>query len=167
MPDAPFTAVVVTHDSARELTTLLDSIDRHLRVPPQVIVVDTASSDASADVARDRAELVALDHNPGFGAASNEGVARAATDVTVLLNPDMELLDDGLARLAELAGSRRVLAVPRLLNPDRSVQRSAHPVPGRRGRCCRRWSTRARCPRRFACEPTRGGPSGRARWAGR
>jgi nicotinamide riboside kinase len=30
-------------------------------------------------------------------------VARAATDVTVLVNPDVELLDDGLAALAARA----------------------------------------------------------------
>ena len=38
--------------------------------------------------------------NPGFGAANNAGVARARHDVTVLLNPDCELLDGGLADLA-------------------------------------------------------------------
>jgi hypothetical protein len=50
--------------------------------------------------------------------------------VTALVNPDVELLDDGLARLAELALERNALFVPRLLNSDGSVQDSAHPVPG-------------------------------------
>jgi len=49
----------------------------------------------------------------------------------VLLNPDCELLDGGLAALAERAGGRReALHAPRLLNADGSVQRSAHPPPG-------------------------------------
>jgi N-acetylglucosaminyl-diphospho-decaprenol L-rhamnosyltransferase len=50
--------------------------------------------------------------------------------VTVLLNPDCELLDGDLARLAAAAGERHALLAPRLLNADGSVQRSAHPVPG-------------------------------------
>lgn len=132
MPERPaFSAVVVTHNSARELATLLDSIDRHLDPRPQTIVVDAASTDGTLAAAEGRAEVVALGQNPGFGAASNEGAGHARGEVTVLLNPDVELLDDGLARLAEIARARRVLTVPRLLNADRSAQRSVHPLPGR------------------------------------
>jgi len=129
----PFSAVVVTHDSAPELGALLDSIDRFLDPRPQVIVVDAASSDATLAVAKGRAELVALDRNPGFGAASNQGAARASEDVIVLLNPDVTLLDSGLGVLANRGRSRPALLAPRLLNPDGSVQRSAHPLPGRAG----------------------------------
>lgn len=131
--DLPFSAVVVTHESAAELSALLDSIDRRLDAPPQLIVVDTGSADFTQEVADGRAEVVALGENPGFGAACNAGLERAAADVTVLLNPDVELLDDGLGRLAQIARARPVLAAPRLLNADRTVQRSAHPVPGRLG----------------------------------
>jgi len=66
-------------------------------------VVDTASADDTLAVAEGRADLVALDDNPGFGGASNACVARAASDVTVLLNPDVTLLDSGLDTLAERA----------------------------------------------------------------
>jgi N-acetylglucosaminyl-diphospho-decaprenol L-rhamnosyltransferase len=126
----PFTAVVVTHDSAAELRVLLDSIERFLDPPPQVVVVDADSSDDTLQVASGRAETVALKANPGFGAASNSGVERAESDVTVLLNPDVELLDDGLRTLAERTRGWRALLAPRLLNPDGSIQRSAHPAPG-------------------------------------
>ena len=126
-----FSVVVVLHDSAPELRALLASLDAHLPTRPQVIVVDSGSRDAGAQVARDAgAEVVVLDGNPGFGAANNAGLARARHDVTVLLNPDCVLLDAGLARLAQLAAQRDALVVPRLLNADGSLQRSAHPVPG-------------------------------------
>ncbi|HEY1358003.1 MAG TPA: glycosyltransferase family 2 protein [Thermoleophilaceae bacterium] len=130
---ARFSAVVVTHDSAAELRELLDSVERRLDPPPELIVVDTDSSDDTLAVAEGRAEIVALGENPGFGVASNAGVARAGEGVTVLLNPDVELLDGGLADLAARARSRRALLAPRLLNADGSVQRSAHPLPGRPG----------------------------------
>ena len=131
MKAAPsFSVVIVTHDSAAELRVLLDSIDRHLDPSPELIVVDAGSADDSAQVAGTRARTIELGHNPGFGAASNAGVAAAGAPVTVLLNPDVVLLDDSLATLVRAASSADSLLVPRLLNPDRSIQRSAHPLPG-------------------------------------
>ena len=51
--------------------------------------------------------------------------------MTVLLNPDTELVDDSVHELAALARIQpRALHAPRLLEPDGSVQRSAHPLPG-------------------------------------
>lgn len=130
-----FTAVVVLHDSEPELRVLLDSIDAHLPVPPQLVVVDSGSRDGGPDLAAERgAEVVALAGNPGFGAASNAGVERARHDVTVLLNPDCELVDASLLVLAQLARSHAdALHAPRLLNRDGSVQRSVHPRPGTLG----------------------------------
>jgi len=129
-----FSIVVVLHDSAGPLPALLASLGR-LPSPPQLIVVDTASSDDGPALARAAgAEVVALGENPGFGAANNVGVVRAEHPVTVLLNPDCELLDGSLARLAAAAaaGPDR-LWVPRLLQADGALQRSAHPLPGTPG----------------------------------
>jgi N-acetylglucosaminyl-diphospho-decaprenol L-rhamnosyltransferase len=75
-----------------------------------------------------------LPGNPGFGAACNSGVRHARHDVTVLLNPDCEVLDGSLAVLAELARAHvGALHAPRLLDPCGAVQRSAHPLPGTAG----------------------------------
>jgi N-acetylglucosaminyl-diphospho-decaprenol L-rhamnosyltransferase len=127
-----FSLVVVLHDSAGPLRALLASLAR-LPAAAQLIVVDTDSSDDGPALASDaRAEVVELGANPGFGAANNAGVARARHPVTVLLNPDCELLDGSLARLAARATDGR-LWVPRLLDPDGAVQRSAHPLPGTAG----------------------------------
>jgi N-acetylglucosaminyl-diphospho-decaprenol L-rhamnosyltransferase len=128
----PFTVVVVLHDSGAELAALLRSIDAHLEVAPQLIAVDTGSRDCGAARAAEwGADAVERRDNPGFGAACNAGVERARHDVTVLLNPDCELLDGALAALAGVAREHaRALHAPRLLNADGSVQRSAHPLPG-------------------------------------
>lgn len=126
-----FAIVTVIHDSADDLRRLLGSVERHLEPRPRVIVVDSGSSDDGADIARDwGAELADLGGNRGFGAGNNAGLERVREPVTALVNPDVELLDGGLARLAELALARNALFVPRLLNADGSVQDSAHPVPG-------------------------------------
>ncbi len=127
-----FSIVVVLHDSAGPLPALLRSLSL-LPSAPQLIVVDTDSSDDGPALARAAgAEVLELGGNPGFGAANNAGVARARHPVTVLLNPDCELLDASLVQLVARAGDGR-LWVPRLLNPDGSVQRSAHPLPGTAG----------------------------------
>ncbi len=126
-----FDVVVVIHDSAPVLTRLLESLDRHAAGAARTIV-DTGSTDDGAERAREwAAEVLELPDNPGFGAANNAGVERARHDVTALLNPDVELLDDGLLRLVERARDTDALLFPRLLNPDGTVQDSAHPVPGR------------------------------------
>jgi N-acetylglucosaminyl-diphospho-decaprenol L-rhamnosyltransferase len=127
---APFGVVIVTHNSATELGMLLDSLAERLPEAPQTIVVDTASDDETVEVARERAETVELGGNPGFGAAANSGIERIRTEVAVLLNPDLRLLDAGLARLAERARERRALLVPRLLTSDGRIERSAHMAPG-------------------------------------
>jgi GT2 family glycosyltransferase len=129
---AAFSVVVVLHDSAAELTTLLRSIDAHLDARPQLVVVDSGSrDDGAARAAAWGADVVDLPANPGFGAASNAGLARARHDVTMLLNPDCELLDDSLAVLAGLAAAHPgALHAPRLLNTDGTIQRSVHPLPG-------------------------------------
>ena len=128
---SPFTIVVVLHDSGHELAALLPTVDRHA-AGAQLVVVDTGSRDDGPQLARAHgAELVELPDNPGFGAANNAGIGLARHDVTVLLNPDTELVDDSLHELAALARIHpRALHAPRLLEPDGSVQRSAHPLPG-------------------------------------
>jgi GT2 family glycosyltransferase len=127
-----FDVVVVIHDSAPVVTRLLESLDRHAAGAARTIVVDTCSVDDGAERAREwAAEVVELPDNPGFGAANNAGLERARHDVTALLNPDVELLDGGLLRLVERARHTDALLFPRLLNPDGTIQDSAHPVPGR------------------------------------
>lgn len=128
--------VTVTHNSQAELERMLESVARHLP-GARVVVVDCASEDGSVEIARrdrDRitVELLALDHNEGFGAATNRGLATVAEPVTALVNPDVELIDASLLELADEAGRpgapERLLA-PLVLWPDGSRQDTVHPAP--------------------------------------
>jgi N-acetylglucosaminyl-diphospho-decaprenol L-rhamnosyltransferase len=114
--------VLVAHRSRAELATLLPA----LPADAEVIVVDTDGSAAGVP-----ATVIERHDNPGFGPANNDGVARAAGDVTVLLNPDIVATPGAVERLATLAAGREALVVPRLMNADGSVQRSAFALPGR------------------------------------
>ena len=113
--------VTVAHRSGDELAQLLPA----LPTGAEVIVVDTDGSAAGA-----RATVIERRDNPGFGPANNEAVARASGDVTVLLNPDILPRPGAVERLAALAAGREALVVPRLLDADGSIQRSAFALPG-------------------------------------
>ena len=123
-------AVVVLHDSSADLGRLLASLERER--PEQVIVVDAGSTDDGPALAAAWGAEVVHAGDVGFGAANNMGLERVRTSVTVLLNPDIVVGDPRVpARLARHARRVDALHVPRLLNPDGSTQRSAHPLPGR------------------------------------
>ena len=101
-----------------------------------------------------------LDGNPGFGAASNAGVAAARHAVTVLLNPDCELLDAGLSALAARAAGGEALLVPRLIEADGAAAAQRAPA----ARAARWRSCAPRCPRARCPSPT--APADRGAWAG-
>jgi N-acetylglucosaminyl-diphospho-decaprenol L-rhamnosyltransferase len=162
------TLLVVLHDSAAELEVLLGSVRRYLRPAPELVVVDSGSRDDGAALAeRHGARVVRLPGNPGFGAANMAGLDHVRTPVTVLLNPDVELLDDGLATLVAAARRSGALLVPRLLNADGSVQRSAHPLPGSAAALLPALVHPRLLPRRarLRADPWRAGTPRRVGWA--
>ena len=167
-PGAGLTLVTVTHDSAAELARLLASAARHLP-RAEVVVVDSGSSDDSADVARRHgAEVIELE-NVGYGAAANAGVAAATTPGTIVLNPDVELLDSSLALVAdELArpGSPERLLAPAVVLPDASRQDVAQHEPATLPLAVAALVPPAALPRRLrtALEPWRAGSARRAGW---
>ncbi len=123
------TAVItVLHRSAGEFAVLRASLRRQLP-ETRVIAVQTAeeASVIDCDVLVDRRD------NPGFGAANIAGLEHVTEPVTILLNPDTELRDAGLRALVDLAAAHDALFVPRLVRPDGTQERSAHPLPGTPG----------------------------------
>ena len=126
------------------------------------MAVDSGSRDDGPALATAAgAEVIVLDGNLGFGAASNAGVARARHDVTVLLNPDCELRDAGLAALAARAERGRRAARPAARRGRRraAAQRAPAPGPPRR-RWCAPCCPRVRCP-----QPHRARRPRRVGWA--
>ena len=92
----------------------------HLR---DIVVVDNASDDGSAEWVRTRfpeVRLIANTSNLGFAAACNQGFAQAEADAALLLNPDAELLPGALdALVAALeADPGAAAAGPKLCGAD-------------------------------------------------
>lgn len=126
-----FTIVTVTWNSAEEVPELLQTSKRHLGDQAHHIFVDNASEDGTVELIRSlspASQVIDLDENVGTAPANNIGVKEAQTDVVVLLNPDVLLVDDSLTQLAGLAGRERALFGARLLNEDHTAQISAFPA---------------------------------------
>lgn len=95
----------------------------------EVIVVDNASSDGSADMVNQeypQATLIRNAENRGFAAANNQALAVSRGRYFLLLNPDTICKPGALEKLVGFLDSHsRCAAVgPMVLNPDGSLQYS-------------------------------------------
>ncbi len=90
MPVRPrLSVLVVTHESATALAALAGALARELRDGDELVVVDNASRDGSADIAaRAGARVLRNARNAGFAAACDQAAAAATGDLLLLLNPD-------------------------------------------------------------------------------
>ncbi|HEY2371359.1 MAG TPA: glycosyltransferase family 2 protein [Gaiellaceae bacterium] len=123
-------AVVVSFNSRPHLERCLDSV---LDSVDDTIVVDSGSTDGSAELIRQRFPSVQVleVENRGFGAAMNAGVAASDGEYLLLLNADTWAANGAVAALVRCleTGPRIAVAGPRLLNPDGSLQRSVRGFP--------------------------------------
>jgi hypothetical protein len=104
----------------------------------EVILSDNGSSDGTpeaVEAAFPSAVVVRNGQNLGFAAGVNRGVARATGERLLLLNSDAELTAASLRTLVEALDRDpgADAACPRLVHPDGSEQRAAHPLPTLRG----------------------------------
>jgi N-acetylglucosaminyl-diphospho-decaprenol L-rhamnosyltransferase len=119
---ASIDVVVPVRDHYALTSSCLEHLDRQT-APHRVIVVDDGSSDGSpALLQRDwpRVTTIELASNHGFTTAVNRGVSAGHGDYVVLLNNDVNLRSDCLARLvAPLQADAKIGSVAALmLAPD-------------------------------------------------
>lgn len=129
-------SVIIVNWNTRDLLRrCLSSLRAH---PPkssfEVIVVDNASSDGSADmVAQEFPEVCLLrsQTNLGYAAGNNLAFSVACGEWLLTLNPDTELIDDSLdfaVRSLEERPAYGALGAKQIL-PDGTVQRSVRGFP--------------------------------------
>jgi N-acetylglucosaminyl-diphospho-decaprenol L-rhamnosyltransferase len=101
------TAVVVSYNTREWLARCLDSLPDGCRQHDlEVIVLDNASVDGSADMVAERfpaVRLIRSDENLGFGRGVNAAAAEATGDYLVLVNPDGYLTSGAVDRLLAFA----------------------------------------------------------------
>jgi GT2 family glycosyltransferase len=114
MATPTISVVIPTHDT-RELTLrCLASLDRGGAAPVEVIVVDDASSDGTAEAVRDRENRVVVvetDGNIGFSRAVNLGAERTTGDLLLVLNSDTEIGEGAFDALARSFSDDRTLGI--------------------------------------------------------
>lgn len=128
--------IIVSWNVAEQLEQCLASVFFALKTSLsfEVIVVDNASSDESADKVRTHypdAILIANPDNKGFGAACNQGIRIARGEYLCFLNPDTEVDANALQTLVAFLDSHRDVGMvaPRITFPDGIIQRSVRRFP--------------------------------------
>jgi hypothetical protein len=129
--------IVVSYNVRSQLLETLGAFCSTYGPEAEVIVVDNASSDGSADAVEagfPHAKLIRLDQNVGFGSANNAALDKCTGDLVFLLNPDVLVKAGCVTTLADfLAATPRAGAVgPRLERPDGRLDlaaRRAFPSP--------------------------------------
>jgi GT2 family glycosyltransferase len=99
-PARRVTAIVVTYRSAAELPACLSSLAAQEGVALEVVVVDNASDDGSADLARrllPSATVIANEANVGYGRANNQVMLTREADFFAIVNPDTILPPGAIA----------------------------------------------------------------------
>lgn len=131
------TACVVSFNTAEHLPGCLDTLAAQTHGDLEVVVVDNASADGSADVVRrthPQVRLLANPDNRGFAGGANQGLALADEGAFFVLNPDIRLAPDHLARaVAALTAGDDIASVQgrlRQMDPatGAAILRDGHPL---------------------------------------
>ena len=135
----PILSIIVVNWNTREITrACLASVREHLgTIPYEVLVVDNASSDGSAEMVRHDfpwVRLLANDENVGFGRANNQAMRVARGEYFFLLNSDTLLSDDSLEKMVRWMETEPEVGIAgcKLLNEDRTGQISCTRFPSLR-----------------------------------
>ncbi|HEV2397914.1 MAG TPA: glycosyltransferase family 2 protein [Candidatus Sulfotelmatobacter sp.] len=127
--------VIVAWNAKRYLEMCLDSL---IAAPPrrsmEIIVVDNASADGTAEMVKEKFPQVTLirsEENLGFSKGNNVGIRQARGQYIALVNPDVVVFPGCMDALADFMDQNPKVgnAGPRVLNPDMTLQSSCRRFP--------------------------------------
>lgn len=132
LPDVSI--IIVNWNTAKLLRNCLASIRQEMKTySAEVIVVDNASGDESAEMVRNEFpefKLIANHDNLGFAKANNQGLDIATGRYMLLLNPDTVVLNGAVDAMISFADQQPEgqlgIVTCKLLNDDMTLQRSVH-----------------------------------------
>lgn len=138
-PEPVVSILVVSYNTRAMTLDCLTSLEAETRTPHEVVVVDNASTDGSADAIAEafpparfpHVRLIRSPDNLGFAAANNVAAKHARARYILLLNPDTVVLDGAVDRLLAFAAAMphariwggRTLFADGSLNPGSCWQR--------------------------------------------
>jgi GT2 family glycosyltransferase len=127
--------VIICWNDLKVIANCLESIFRETpNIEFEVIVSDNGSSDGSLDYIRahfPNVQIVENRANLGFAKGNNAGIRVAQGEYVLILNPDTVILDRALEKWIAFAERHPEAGAfgCRVLNPDRSFQNPARPIP--------------------------------------
>jgi GT2 family glycosyltransferase len=127
---------IVSYNVKDDLRECLSSIRNNLKgIGAEVIVVDNASRDGSAAMAKELfPEFLIIEsrENLGFAKANNVAFRNSHADAILFLNPDTVITGRGFKGALDDFMSRKELGAmgPKLLNADGSLQQGLRRFPG-------------------------------------
>ena len=101
--DLRVSVTIVTYNSGRFIRRCLESVLAQNYPALEIIVIDNASTDGTADILElfeDRVRIVYNQENVGFAAAQNQAVTLSSGEWVLTLNPDVLLHIDFVRELA-------------------------------------------------------------------
>ncbi len=134
-PDPLVSVVIVNWNSGDSLRACIDSLLGSTQGPRlEIVVVDNASTDASAALATDHHPdilVIANATNRGLAAANNQGIDASTTPYVLISNPDVIYLAGAVDALVDVMHRRPKAAfvVARHEYPDGTVQTAAGDLP--------------------------------------
>ncbi|MGW8160322.1 MAG: glycosyltransferase family 2 protein [Desulfoprunum sp.] len=135
--------IIVSWNAKDYLQKCLDSIYKeNKKFDIEVIVVDNASTDGSQDMVRTRfpkVQLICNHDNLGFAKANNIGIKQSGGKYLSLINSDVEILPDCFNQLLCYMEENQDIGIlgPRILNSDKTLQRSCRGFPNLWNSFCR------------------------------
>jgi hypothetical protein len=130
--DPRVSAVIVSFNTREHLLRCLASLEAHVTLPFEVVVVDNGSGDGSADAVRaahPAARVIENAANLGFASACNRGLREARAPYCLLLNSDAEIGPGAVEALAKVLDERPEVGIvgPRTVSPGGRPQVSFGP----------------------------------------
>lgn len=126
---------IVSWNVREQLRLCLQSIQHYTSgCSYEIIVVDNASHDGSADMVEHdfpQIKLIRNSTNRGFGAANNQAVAMAQGRTILFLNDDCQFTSNILPQLPSILQNNTTVGLVgiKLLNPDGSIQPQVRAMP--------------------------------------
>ncbi len=127
--------IIISYNVRDHLLNCIQSIyDNDTGVKHEIIVVDNASSDGSVESLKIRfpyIKVIANSENAGFACANNQGYAQSSGEYLLLLNPDTLVRGHVIQSVLNFMKTMPDAGIAgcRLLNPDRTLQRSIQHFP--------------------------------------
>ena len=124
MKEITVSIIIVSYNTKTYIKGALESINDNLKdLLYEVIIVDNASSDGSAEFIKTHfpwAKVIENEENLGFAKACNQGVRISKGKYILLLNPDTVILKDSIPTMIKFMENNPMAGACglRLLNPD-------------------------------------------------